>query len=89
MEKIISYERTTGMGAHHATQMLFGDGTWSDVSEYGGQHIRRVNGWEVYEYTVDLALWPEFDRARHVRAYHRSNSGNETVVPGQECLGMW
>ena len=87
METITSYERRTGMGAHHATQMLYADGSWGDLSEYGGEHLRRANGFEVYQYIVDLELWPEFDRAQHVRAYHRSNSGNETIIPGEECKG--
>jgi len=85
--KILSYERTTGMGAHHATQLQYSDGSWGDLSEYGGVHINRVDGFEVYEYIVDLELWPDFDRAKHVRAYHRSNTGKITISPGKESLG--
>jgi len=84
---ITSYERNTGMGAHHATQMQYSDGSWGDVSEYGGLCVRREDGFHVYQYLVDTDLWPEFDPSRHIRAYHRSNSGIESIIMGKECLG--
>lgn len=80
MSKLISYERTTGMGARHCTQILLAD-EWvalSDLQE--AKHLRRDNGFEVFE----LEITPDVK----YRAYHRSNSGNENIIPDIECLGF-
>ena len=79
---ITSYERSTGMGAFHCTQYQAMDGEWYDVGEHpNAHHVKRDNGFEVYE--VDFGD----DQVTPIRAYHRSNRGNENIVPGEECWG--
>lgn len=81
METVMSYERMTGMGARHETQVL-ADGVWYPVSQYPtAQHVRRENGFEVWTLEAPGVLPSD------VRAYHRSNSGGETMTVGFECHG--
>lgn len=79
--KVTSWERTTGMGARHCTEVATAEG-WCRVGDLeGAQFLNRVNGFNVYEIEVEDGT--------PIRAYHRSNSGVIRIVEGAETTGYW
>jgi len=91
--KVVSSERTTGMGAAHYTAVLMkddlfldkpqGGGVWVRVSEVpGALFLGRGRGYNEYEATV-----PE---GTVVGYFSRSNSGKASVeIEGIDTLGSF
>jgi len=76
---IYSYERRTGRGAYHATEVLE-SGVYAPVSElWGSEKVGRANGFDIWR--VERMPGDRF------RAVHRSNSGATTIDHGRQCRG--
>lgn len=72
---IVSFERSTGMGARHGTQIQATNGEWYFVSDFpAARKINRMDGFNVY-------VIHDHDNSPF-REYHRSNSGNVTIADG-------
>ena len=78
--KIVSFERQTGKGARHETQLWDGYSWWPVSEMTAAIRVGREDGYHVWE--IDL---PDV-RPDEVRAYHRSNSGKVSIVAAAEAV---
>lgn len=78
---LVSWERSTGRGAYHATEVLATDGEWYPLSAYDcAVHQGREDGWEIWQ--------GEFSAESEFRAVHRTNSGHLRIEPSGQSRGI-